>query len=84
MDRASTPFFFTNFSEEVGAMDLRRLFAQYGRVGEVFIPRNLNKWGRRFSFVKFKNVQNVEDGGPGKFKLKVNKARLGREEKFKL
>ncbi|GAU48287.1 hypothetical protein TSUD_236570 [Trifolium subterraneum] len=60
MDQISTPFFFTNFPEEVGWGDLWKLFARYGSVVDVFIPKKVDKWGRKFGFVKFKEVKEVE------------------------
>jgi len=48
-------------------------------------------WGRRFGFVKFKEVEDEEELGKrlddvwfGDSKLKVNRARFGREEKAEL
>jgi hypothetical protein len=59
--------------------DLFKLFAKHGRVGEVFIPQKLNKWGCRFDFVKFREVKNVgelermlADIWLGSFKLRVD------------
>jgi len=44
--------------------DLRRLFVSFGKVEEVFIPNKLDRWGKRFGFVKFKEVvDEVEVGG---------------------
>jgi hypothetical protein len=33
---------------------------KYGRVGEVYIPKKLDKRGHLFGFVKFKEVKEVE------------------------
>ena len=30
-------------------------------MGEVYIPLKKDKWGRKFDFVKFKEVVNVEE-----------------------
>jgi hypothetical protein len=43
MDQISTPFFFTNFPEELGWGELWKLFAKYGRVCDVFIPKKVDK-----------------------------------------
>lgn len=87
LDKVTTSFFVTNFPEEVTQGDLWKLFITYGRVGEVFIPRKLNKWNRKFAFVKFREVRWVEeleaslqDVWWGEKKLKINIARFGREE----
>jgi hypothetical protein len=64
---------------------LWKVFARYGRVGEVFIPKKLDKWGGRFGFVKFMEVKNVEelsrrlgDVWLGTFKLRVNLSRFAK------
>jgi len=36
-----------------------KVFQKWARVKEVFISRRLNKWGRRFGFVRFLEVKNV-------------------------
>ncbi|GAU27763.1 hypothetical protein TSUD_215740 [Trifolium subterraneum] len=60
---------------------------RYGRVGEVYIPKKLDKRGRRFAFVKFKEVKEVEELGEclrdvwiGTYKLRVNRSRFTRSE----
>jgi hypothetical protein len=52
-------------------------------VTDVFIPKKVDKWGRKFGFVKFKEVRDVEvlsksmeDVWHGTFKLRVNRARF--------
>jgi RNA recognition motif-containing protein len=87
MDMISTSFFVTNFPEELGWGDLWKLFGQFGSVSDVFIPKKMDKWGRRFGFVKFKGVHNLEelsmkleDVWWNKYKLRVNKARFEKGE----
>lgn len=41
--------------------DLWKLFASFSSVCEVFIPKKLDKWGKRFGFVKFGVVDDVEE-----------------------
>jgi len=36
-----------------------RIFKRWTRVKKVFISRRLNKWERRFGFVRFFEVRNV-------------------------
>ena len=36
-----------------------KIFQRWARVKELFISRKLNKWGRRFGFVRFFEVGNV-------------------------
>ncbi|MCI16832.1 endonuclease/exonuclease/phosphatase family protein, partial [Trifolium medium] len=83
MDQISTSFFVTNFPEELGWGDLWKIFARFGSVTDVFIPKKVDKWGRKFGFVKFKEVRDMEDLSTrledvwcGNFKLRVNRARF--------
>jgi RNA recognition motif-containing protein len=59
LDQSATSFFFTNFPVETKAVDLWPKFAHFGRVGEVYIPNKLDKQGRRFGFVKYRDVKDV-------------------------
>ncbi|XP_068483402.1 uncharacterized protein [Phaseolus vulgaris] len=52
-------FFFSNFPNGYGEMDMVKVFQKWATVKEVFISRRLNKWGRRFGFVRFLDVKNV-------------------------
>jgi len=61
LDNSTTSFFFTHFPDNLGHLDLWKLFDRFGRVGEVFLPSKRDKWGRRFGFVKFKEVSNEEE-----------------------
>lgn len=86
LDKIATSFFITDFPPEVNSGELWKTFAKYGKVGEVYIPKKLTKWGKRFGFVKFKEVVNVEElEGKvknvrcGEVKIRVNLARFGRE-----
>jgi len=54
-----TTFFFSNFPNGYGEVDMFKVFQRRARVKEVFIARRLNKWGRRFGFVRFFDVRNV-------------------------
>jgi len=49
----TTSFFFSNFPHGFGELDMHKVFQRWARVKEVFISRRLNKWGRRFGFVRF-------------------------------
>jgi RNA recognition motif-containing protein len=88
IDKISTSFFVTNFPEEVVWGDLWKLFTKYGSVSDVFIPKKVDKWGRRFGFVKFKDVKEVEllskklkDVWWNTHKLKINRALFGKGDK---
>jgi len=52
-------FFFSNFPHGYGESDMVKIFQKWTRVKEIFISRRLNKWGRRFCFVRFLDVKNV-------------------------
>jgi hypothetical protein len=87
LDKVTTPFFFTNFPDSTTTGELWKIFLQYGRVGEVYIPKKLDRRGRRFGFVKFKEVTDEEelserlcDVWIGSFKLWINRSRFARSE----
>ncbi|PNX60235.1 hypothetical protein L195_g051821, partial [Trifolium pratense] len=61
LDREATSFFFTNFPDDVKAVDLWPRFARFTRVGEVFILAKVDKRGRRFGFVKFREVKDATE-----------------------
>jgi RNA recognition motif-containing protein len=82
-----TTSFFTNIPPESTTVELWKRFGRFGRVGEVYIPNRLDKQGRRFGFVKFRDVRDatellraISDIWVGSFKLRVNKARFRRDE----
>ncbi|ESW34124.1 hypothetical protein PHAVU_001G126500 [Phaseolus vulgaris] len=54
-----TTFFFSNFPHGYTKTDLLKVFQRWAKVKEVFVSRRLNKWGRRFGFVRFFDVRNV-------------------------
>jgi hypothetical protein len=91
MDQISSSYFVTNFSEEIGWGDLWKLFTRFGSVSDVYIPNKVDKRGRRFGFVKFKDVRDeaalsksLEEVWCDNVKLWVNRARFGKgEEKVK-
>ncbi|GJV12261.1 RNA-directed DNA polymerase, eukaryota, partial [Tanacetum coccineum] len=81
----STSFFVTNFPEQTTTKELWRLCKQYGNVIDVFIPNRRSKLGKRFGFVRFIKILDVErlvnnlcTIWIGKFKLHVNIARFNR------
>jgi RNA recognition motif-containing protein len=86
LDREATTFFFTNFPEEVKAIDLWPRFARFGRVGEVFIPKKVDKQGKRFGFVKYREVKDeiellrsISNIWVKSFKLRVNLSKFKRQ-----
>lgn len=60
---------------------------RFGKVGQMFVLGKLDRWGRLFGLVKFKEVSNeeevekrLEEVWMGDAGLKVNKARFGKED----
>jgi hypothetical protein len=46
VDQASISFVVTNFPKDCNTEDLWRLFARLGRLGDVYIPKKVDKWGK--------------------------------------
>lgn len=53
-----TSFFVSNFSDNVGEIELWKSFQRWGRIWEVFIPHKRDRSGRRIGFVRFLNIPN--------------------------
>ncbi|GKF02752.1 nucleotide-binding alpha-beta plait domain-containing protein, partial [Tanacetum coccineum] len=71
------------FPENFSAKELFQSCKQYGHVVDSFIPRKRTKEGKRFGFVRFINVFNIDrlvnnlcTIWVGQFKLHANKARF--------
>nr|GFC85695.1 UvrD-like helicase, ATP-binding domain, P-loop containing nucleoside triphosphate hydrolase [Tanacetum cinerariifolium] len=58
--RISKSVFVTNFSDKFGPRDLWKLCEAYSKVVDVFIPNRKSKAGKRFAFVRFIKVSNVD------------------------
>jgi hypothetical protein len=87
VDQSSISFFVTNFPEDCNTEDLWKAFGRFGRLGDVYIPNKVDKWGKRFAFVKFREdrdvmelCNNMDDVWISSFKLRVNKSRFGRKD----
>ncbi|GJZ14674.1 DIE2/ALG10 family protein [Tanacetum coccineum] len=85
VQKISTSVFVTNFPDNVGAKDLWHACKQYGHVIDVFIPDRRSKIGKRFGFVRFIKVFDVDrlvgnlcTVWIGKHRLHVNVARFSR------
>jgi len=84
-------FSFSNFPDSHGEYEMFRIFQKWARVREVFISRRLNRWGRRFGFVKFYQVpdegrleKQLDQIFIGNQKLYVNLPKFRRAEDVKL
>nr|GEU39580.1 nucleotide-binding alpha-beta plait domain-containing protein [Tanacetum cinerariifolium] len=60
VNRISTSIFVANFPDSFKAKDLFHVCKQYGHVVDSFILLKRTKEGKRFGFVRFNNVFNVE------------------------
>nr|GEX57073.1 RNA-directed DNA polymerase, eukaryota, reverse transcriptase zinc-binding domain protein [Tanacetum cinerariifolium] len=60
VSRISMSIFVTNFPDSFSAKDLFHSCKQYAHVVDTFIPSKRSKAGKRFGFVRFINVFNVE------------------------
>nr|GEZ06359.1 hypothetical protein [Tanacetum cinerariifolium] len=85
MIRISKSIFVSNFPDSFRSRDVWKLCEPYGKVVDVFIPNRKSKYGKRFAFVRFIKVDDLERliGNlctlwVGRFHLHVNVARYER------
>nr|GEU47866.1 nucleotide-binding alpha-beta plait domain-containing protein [Tanacetum cinerariifolium] len=84
--KISTSIFVANFSDSFGAKDLWNTCKQYGQVVDAYIPYRRSKEGKRFGFVRFIKVLDVDrlvnnlcTVWVGRYKLQANIHRFQRE-----
>ncbi|GKV48046.1 hypothetical protein SLEP1_g54881 [Rubroshorea leprosula] len=93
IDRAvynlAVPFFFTNFPGDWDYEQMWRTFRGYGRVIDIHVPARTDRYGRRFGFVRYLDVQNVhmlerelDQIKVGGIKIHVNQPRFDRKAKI--
>nr|GEY04471.1 RNA-directed DNA polymerase, eukaryota [Tanacetum cinerariifolium] len=58
--RISKSVFITNFPDHFSARDLWNVCVAYGKVIDVYIPLKKSKAGKKFAFVRFMKVDNVD------------------------
>ncbi|PWA80930.1 hypothetical protein CTI12_AA191580 [Artemisia annua] len=58
--RIAKSVFVTNFPDSFGPRDLWNLCQAYGKVVDVFIPYRKSKSGKRYAFVRFIRVDNID------------------------
>nr|GEV39327.1 nucleotide-binding alpha-beta plait domain-containing protein [Tanacetum cinerariifolium] len=82
--KISTSIFVTNFPDRFGAKDLWNTCKPYGHVVDTYIPNRRSKAGKRFGFVCFvkiidvdRLVNNLCTVWVGRLKLHANVARIG-------
>ncbi|GKE02344.1 RNA-directed DNA polymerase, eukaryota, nucleotide-binding alpha-beta plait domain protein [Tanacetum coccineum] len=83
--KISKSVFISNFPDDCSSMDLWKVCNGYGTVVDVFIPNKRSKAGKRFAFVRFINVlnldrliENLKTIWIGRFHLSANPARFER------
>nr|GEW95664.1 RNA-directed DNA polymerase, eukaryota, reverse transcriptase zinc-binding domain protein [Tanacetum cinerariifolium] len=74
--RISTSIYVTNFPESYSAKELFQVCKQYGHVVDSFIPAKKSKDGKRFGFVRFINVFNVDRSVGNLCTIWVNRLKL--------
>ncbi|GJV99558.1 RNA-directed DNA polymerase, eukaryota, reverse transcriptase zinc-binding domain protein [Tanacetum coccineum] len=60
VQKISTSIFVTNFPDHAKAKDLWNVCKQYGQVVDAFIPDRKSKAGKRYGFVRFIRVYDVD------------------------
>ncbi|GJR96260.1 RNA-directed DNA polymerase, eukaryota [Tanacetum coccineum] len=83
--KISKSVFISNFPDDCSSRDLWKVCNGYGTVVDVFIPNKRSKAGKRFAFVRFINVlnldrliENLKTIWIGRFHLSANTARFER------
>ncbi|GJT01912.1 RNA-directed DNA polymerase, eukaryota [Tanacetum coccineum] len=56
----SKSIFVTNFPDNFGSSDLWKVCEGYGKVVDVYIPNRMSKAGKRFTFVRFIRVEDID------------------------
>ncbi|GKC81516.1 RNA-directed DNA polymerase, eukaryota, nucleotide-binding alpha-beta plait domain protein, partial [Tanacetum coccineum] len=87
--RISKSVFITNFPGHFSARDLWNVCLAYGTVIDVYIPFKKSKAGKKFAFVRFIKVKNLDRLIENlctiwieRFKLHANKVRFERDPKY--
>ena len=83
--RGITSYYFTRFADDINEKVLWQHFKRWGDVREVFISKQTNENGRRYGFVRYKDVKDeyrlerqLDSIVVGGLKLYVNLPRFGR------
>ncbi|GKD41928.1 RNA-directed DNA polymerase, eukaryota, nucleotide-binding alpha-beta plait domain protein, partial [Tanacetum coccineum] len=58
--KISKSVFISNFLDDCSSRDLWKVCNGYGTVVDVFIPNKRSKAGKRFDFVRFINILNLD------------------------
>ncbi|GJZ93321.1 RNA-directed DNA polymerase, eukaryota, nucleotide-binding alpha-beta plait domain protein, partial [Tanacetum coccineum] len=86
--KISSSVYVTNFPESTSSRDLWKVCSDYGTVVDVFIPFKKSKAGKKFAFVRFikvidleRLVENLNTVWIGRFHLYANRVRFERPAK---
>ncbi|PWA47281.1 hypothetical protein CTI12_AA501260 [Artemisia annua] len=86
VNQVSTSIFVTNFPDQFSFRDLWKECDVYGKVIDVYIPNRRSKTGKRFGFVRFIKIKDVERLvnnlcmiWVGRFKFHANVVRFQRQ-----
>ncbi|GKA38216.1 nucleotide-binding alpha-beta plait domain-containing protein [Tanacetum coccineum] len=60
VQQVSQSVFVTNFPDHFSFRDLWRVCDDYGKVIDVFIPNKLSKAGKRYAFVRYIKIENID------------------------
>lgn len=71
-EKEQVTFYFRNFPDHCSEEDLRRNFEPVGRVEDIFLPEKRDKMGKRFGFVRFRQIEE-----PGRILERLNKVWIG-------
>jgi hypothetical protein len=69
-------YYFTNFPDNSNQVDLWKVFQRWGKVREVFLPNKRNKFGKRFGFVRFLDVNDPKKLEVKLDSIKINETKL--------
>ena len=59
-NKVITKFFVSNIPPKCSSMDLKDAFGRFGKYEGSYIARKLDRWGKRFAFVLFRDVQDAK------------------------
>ncbi|GKF42327.1 RNA-directed DNA polymerase, eukaryota, nucleotide-binding alpha-beta plait domain protein, partial [Tanacetum coccineum] len=86
--KISSSVYVTNFPDSTSSRDLWKVCSDYGTVVDVFIPFKKSKAGKKFAFVRFikvidleRLVENLNTVWIGRFHLYANRVRFERPAK---
>ncbi|KAL4570718.1 hypothetical protein LXL04_026379 [Taraxacum kok-saghyz] len=84
VDEVTTRFYVTNFPPGTTSKELWRLFVNFGKLVDVYIPDQVPKYEKRFAFVRYLGLKNDKEKHEiGSYHVFANVALYGRGVTFK-